>query len=110
MVLSGSASLKDAGAASARRLWTHSLDYDIYLANGHESLNWAERYAVFLDEDMAFHPDYDHPDRTTDDARQVYPVMIRFFEQFDAQMGCESSSQSSTLPHQIAFGVWADGQ
>ena len=89
MVLSGSASLKDARVQrTAHRLWTHSLDYDIYLANGHEEFELGERYAVFLDEDMAFHPDYDHsgiePPTTPG---KYYPAMNRFFEQFERANG-----------------------
>ena len=89
VVLSGSAGLKDARAQRAlRRLWAHSLDYDRYLANENEKYPLGERYAVFLDEDVAFHPDFDHSGiESPTTPEKYYPAMNRFFEQFERANG-----------------------
>ena len=89
VVLTGAASLKELRVQrTAKRVWAHTFDYDVYLSNGHQEPELAERYAVFLDEDMAFHPDYDHsgitPPTTPD---KYYPAMNRFFEQFERANG-----------------------
>ncbi len=88
-MLSGSASLNDARVeGAAHRLWAHSFDYDVYLANQHQEVDGGEPYAVFLDEDMAFHPDYDHSgiEPPTTPAR-YYPAMNRFFDRFELANG-----------------------
>jgi hypothetical protein len=89
VMLSGSASLNDPRVErAAHRLWAHSLDYDVYLANEHREVDSGEPYAVFLDEDMAFHPDYDHSgiEPPTTPAR-YYPAMNRFFDRFEVANG-----------------------
>jgi hypothetical protein len=88
-VLTGAASLKEARVQrTVNRVWAHTFDYDVYLNNGHQELELGERYAVFLDEDMAFHLDYDHsgikPPTTPD---RYYPAMNRFFERFERTNG-----------------------
>lgn len=88
-VLTGGASLKEPRVQrTVNRIWAHTFDYDVYLNNGHQELELGERYAVFLDEDMAFHLDYDHsgikPPTTPD---RYYPVMNRFFERFERANG-----------------------
>ncbi|MDQ6770724.1 MAG: hypothetical protein M3Z54_12140 [Gemmatimonadota bacterium] len=89
VMLTGSASLQEARVQrTVNRVWAHTFDYDIYLSNGHQELELGERYAVFLDEDMAFHLDYDHsgiePPTTLG---RYYPVMNRFFERFERANG-----------------------
>jgi hypothetical protein len=89
VVLTGGASLKEARVQrTVNRVWAHTFDYDVYLNNGHQELELGERYAVFLDEDMAFHLDYDHsgiePPTTSG---RYYPVMNRFFERFERANG-----------------------
>jgi len=89
VVLTGAASLKEARVQrTVNRVWAHTFDYDVYLNNGHQELELGERYAVFLDEDMAFHLDYDHSgiEPPTTPGR-YYPVMNRFFERFERANG-----------------------
>ena len=89
VVLTGAASLKEVRVQqTVNRVWAHTFDYDIYLNNARQELELGERYAVFLDEDMAFHLDYDHAgiDPPTTPSR-YYPVMNRFFERFERANG-----------------------
>ncbi len=108
-VLSGAASLKDVRMrGSSRRVWAHSFDYDVYLNNADQHIGIGERYAVFLDEDMAFHPDYDHagiqPPTTPD---KYYPVMNRFFERFERANGMRViiAAHPRSL-HELRPGLW----
>jgi hypothetical protein len=89
VVLSGSAGLKDIRAQRTRsRLWAHSLDYDTYLSSRHKEFESGEPYAVFLDEDMSFHPDYDHSGIEPPTAPgNYYPAMSLFFERFERANG-----------------------
>ncbi|HEU4747096.1 MAG TPA: hypothetical protein VFS56_01245 [Gemmatimonadaceae bacterium] len=88
-LMSGTAGLNDPRArGAAERLWAHSLDYDIYLENRSAPLKRDEPYAVFLDEDMLYHPDYDHSGITPPTtARAYYSAMNRFFEKIEPVIG-----------------------
>jgi hypothetical protein len=88
-LMSGVAGLNDPRARGAgERLWAHSLDYDIYLETSSQSIKPHEPYAVFLDEDMIHHPDYDHSGiaRPTT-AQAYYSAMNRFFEKIEPVIG-----------------------
>jgi hypothetical protein len=88
-LMSGVAGLDNPRASgAAERLWAHSLDYDIYLEKSSQPVKRREPYAVFLDEDMIHHPDYDHSGigRPTT-AEAYYSAMNRFFEKTETLIG-----------------------
>ncbi|MFA4825876.1 MAG: hypothetical protein WC593_12060 [Methanoregula sp.] len=66
---------------NTKLLWLHQLDYDIYLQQLQEEDRYPGKYAVFLDEYLPFHPDYnylgiDHPIS----ADEYYPKLCKFFD------------------------------
>jgi hypothetical protein len=69
-------------------LWTHHLDYDIYLAEKDKPAKTKRDIGVFLDEYMPFHPDYiyigSEPPIT---AEEYYPQLCRFFDFIEKNYG-----------------------
>lgn len=63
-------------------LWTHALDYDIYMKHSDMIHNKDKRQAVFLDEDLPFHDDYINLGIKKRIARpeEYYPLLKSFFE------------------------------
>ena len=72
-------------------IWTHSLDYDLYLEAQKEVLGrTSHKYLVFLDEDVPFHPDYEVLKvPVPSPPENYYPRLVRFFEFAEQQLGCE---------------------
>ena len=82
---------------------THALDYDRYLeeenSNNHDT-NLKDNYALFLDEDVPFHPDYlYHNIKPYCDSEKYYSEINRFFIWFE---------QKSVMPVIIAAHPRAD--
>ena len=66
---------------NTKKIWLHLLDYDIYLKYREEGPDLTlGRYAVFLDEYIPFHPDYQsmgvEPPASAD---EYYPKLWYFF-------------------------------
>ncbi len=70
--------------SESKIFWIHALDYDLYLQDKREEPYKKEKYAVFLDEYLPFHPDYimygllspTGPD-------DYYPVLNKFFSKVE---------------------------
>jgi hypothetical protein len=88
-LLSGGAGLNDPVAAAVpHKIWAHSFDFDIYLELRSQAQSTSAPYAVFLDEDMIYHSDYDHlgiEPPTTEAA--YYGPMKSFFKRLEQQIG-----------------------
>lgn len=75
-----------------RLIKAHSLDYDRYLeltsygdSRGREA---DAKYAVFLDEDACFHPDFLYLKRSPPvTATRYYPALVEFFDRLVAECG-----------------------
>lgn len=71
-------------------LWTHSFDYDIYLAERNNPVVTEDRTAVFLDDYLPLHPDYAYlgyaPEIT---AEEYYSLMRNFFEYMEASFNIQ---------------------
>ncbi len=64
----------------------HSLDYDIYLKIKDKEIKTQNSYAVFLDEDMANHPDYINENvKPPIDEDEYYSTLINFLKKFEAK-------------------------
>jgi len=65
-------------------LWTHALDYDIYMKYRNMIYSKDKRQAVFLDEDLPFHSDYIYlnikPYATPE---EYYPLICNFFDKIE---------------------------
>lgn len=89
VVLSGTACLRDRGLHSvAHKIWAHSFDFDFYLGCREAVSASAAPYAVFLDEDMIYHSDYDYlgmKPPTTE--RAYYASMNDFFKTLENDIG-----------------------
>lgn len=88
-LLSGTAGLKDKRLHGlAHKIWAHSFDFDTYLANKEQAAALVAPYAVFLDEDMIYHSDFDHSgikSPATEDA--YYASMNCFFQKLERKLG-----------------------
>jgi len=76
---------------STETLWTHAMDYDLYLEERKRSFSETERpIAVFLDEYLPF-----HPDRLYDGVKglptpdEYYPMLDRFFRRVEDELKLE---------------------
>jgi hypothetical protein len=58
IVGSGEECLKIKNIDSAKMIWAHAMDYDLYLLA--KKVDVGQSHIVFLDEDMLFHSDYDY--------------------------------------------------
>jgi hypothetical protein len=70
------------------KVFGHSFDYDLYLASQDQSEFKPSPYAVFLDEDMVYHSDYEHASLkppATEGA--YYGSMTKFFNEFERVAG-----------------------
>ncbi len=88
-ILSGEDSLKDIRAAVApHQIWAHSFDYDIYLRLRDKTREQPVPYAIFLDEDMVYHPDWDYIGiRAPATEKGYYGALRNFFEKFERISG-----------------------
>ena len=69
---------------------THALDYDRYLEeeSKNEKVDIGGNYAIFLDEDVPFHPDYlHHGIEPFCDPQNYYSELNRFFQFFEKSFG-----------------------
>lgn len=72
---------------STKRLWTHSLDYDIFLRNKTEKNDPSEKFGVFLDEYLPFHPDYIHLGIDLSiNSENYYSKICSFFERVESKL------------------------
>lgn len=72
------------------RIMAHSFDYDIYLSQRSNSSQGVRPYAVFLDEDMVHHSDYDHSSISAPATESAYyKSLLNFFEIFEINTGLE---------------------
>ena len=81
-----------ANLKSKKKLYAHSMDYDIYLKikEKETSTNKVPPYAVFIDQDFITHPDmkifnYDRPVSEN----KYYPALINFFKNFKIKTGLD---------------------
>lgn len=108
-VLSGEAGLKDPCAQAVHKIWAHSFDYDMYLKQRGQAGKRLKPYAVFLDEDMAYHSDFlligIKPPVT---AEKYYPALRALFEMVERHTGLElvfaahPRSRYDLRPHLLA--------
>ena len=69
-------------------VWAHSFDYEIFRSIGKICQNSESDYAVFLDEDMAFHSDFMHHGIPSPVTSQAYFSSMRnFFIEFEKNTG-----------------------
>jgi hypothetical protein len=78
-VVSGESSIPSVGGGHDQRIIkAHNLDYDIYMAIKKSSDRSAGEYAVFVDQDYCFHPEYiyqDAPAKVTPE--KYFPAMCK---------------------------------
>jgi hypothetical protein len=89
VLCSGKAGLDDPQLVGVKhKIYGHSLDYDLYLAHRHQHDLKLSQYAVFLDEDMVYHSDYEHSSLTPPATESAYyGSMTKFFNQFERDAG-----------------------
>jgi hypothetical protein len=85
LILAGgerSLTLQPSFSEESEILWTHALDYDIYMKYRNMIHSKDKRQAVFLDEDLPFHDDYINLGIKKRIARpeEYYPLLKSFFE------------------------------
>jgi hypothetical protein len=74
---------------STEILWTHTLDYDLYLKEKTNSEN-SRPIAVFIDEYVPFHPDYPVSGlKPPLDAETYYHLLDKFFNRIEKELGYE---------------------
>ena len=67
------------------KIYAHSMDYDIYLNLKKKSIN-KEPYVVFLDEDMANHPDYLLLNfKKPVEESKYFETLVKFFKKFESE-------------------------
>jgi hypothetical protein len=88
-LLSGAAGLNDPVVATVpHKIWAHSFDFDIYMKYRTQTAASTAPYAVFLDEDMVHHSDYEHAGLDAPATEQAYyGSMRRFFRRLESEMG-----------------------
>lgn len=83
----GDAAVSRSRLASSRVVGTHGLDYDLYRSTIPANQT-NQSYAVYLDQDMGFHSDYEKNGVTSPvDPAYFYPKLNQFFQQFTASTG-----------------------
>lgn len=108
---SGLASLDDWRAKSAKhKIWAHSFDYDVFLEQASTVANCAKPYAVFLDEDMVYHSDYDHASLIPPATEMKYfSGMNAFFDTFEKKYGLEVIiAAHPRARYDLRPGLWGD--
>jgi len=74
----------------AHKIMAHSFDYDSYLEHQSSTVGDIKPYAVFLDEDMFYHFDYEYlsikPPVTE---QKYYKSLLDFFDRFETVTGLE---------------------
>jgi hypothetical protein len=105
-ILSGEAGLPDHRAQAVHKIWAHSFDYDPYLRFRDHADAGVEPYAVFLDQDMAYHSDFLHSGiRSPVTADKYYSALHNFFgflkdhTGLDLMFAAHPRSNYDKLPH-----------
>lgn len=72
-------------------VWCHTLDYDLYLDNikvGFKKKRKSEKYALFIDGYMPFHPDYFFMNiKPPTTPETYYPILCNFFKYVEEKTG-----------------------
>ena len=72
-------------------VWCHTLDYDLYLDNikvGFKKKLKSEKYVVFIDEYIPFHPDYFFMNIKPPTTPEIYyPILCNFFKYVEKETG-----------------------
>lgn len=72
------------------KLWTHYLDYDIYLEQKDQQVTSVKRTAVFLDIYLPFHPDFLHSDTEFPiSPEEYYPKLCNLFSVLEKKFQIE---------------------
>lgn len=72
---------------TTKTLWLHTFDYDLYLQEKGRPCA-EEDIAIFLDENLPFHPDYIHLGVAAPvSANEYYPLLCRFFDKIEKELG-----------------------
>ena len=87
-VLNGRASEKKNSLISkkTRIIRAHSWDYDSFLKSSH-STNSDEKYALFVDQFMPFHPDYSELGVSNIKPERYYPPLCELFRRVENELG-----------------------
>lgn len=95
VIAGGSKSLENASnkyshliSSSTKIVWTHTMDYDIYLKSHHKPPSKDDNIAVFLDQYIPFHPDLRLKGETFDfDPDPYYQALSNFFSLVEKEFG-----------------------
>jgi len=69
-------------------LWTHSMDYDIFLQNAGKNLSLYSGCAIFLDDFLPFHPDFTMiNEKAPITPEEYYPKLCTFFSYLERNFG-----------------------
>ena len=69
-------------------LWTHSIDYDIFLQNSGKNLSLYSGCAIFLDDFLPFHPDFTMiNEKAPITPEEYYPKLCTFFSYLERNFG-----------------------
>jgi hypothetical protein len=105
-ILSGEAGLRDPRVQTMHKIWAHSFDYDPYLKLRDHAGTGVKPYAVFLDQDMAYHSDFLHSGiRSPVTANKYYSALRNFFDflkhhtGLDLVFAAHPRSHYDTRPH-----------
>lgn len=86
VLMSGEAGESDGRiSVKTHKIWAHSFDYDLFLrSNSADTVRKKGEYAIFLDEDIVNHSDYDYLKIRSPVTEDVYfPAINRYFEAFE---------------------------
>ena len=74
----------DVKAKTSKKINAHCMDYDIYLNLKNKPKINNKPYAVFVDENMVHHPDYNilGIDKPVNE-KEYYPSLVKFFKKFE---------------------------
>lgn len=89
-VLSGETCLKDLLSQTIHKIWAHSFDYDLYLNLRDRKGTRSKPYAVFLDQNLAYHSDLVYNGiKSSVTAGKYYPSLLAFFDMFERVTGID---------------------
>jgi hypothetical protein len=87
-VVSGEAALKIKCVQVAHQIWAHSFDYESYLKCLKKGGEETGRYALFLDSDFVFHPEWLAAGiKPVVSVEKYYPSLNYFFDRFEEVTG-----------------------
>jgi hypothetical protein len=74
--------------AVKHKIWAHSFDYDIFLKVRNQTAFVDKPYAVFLDNDIVHHSDYDFAsEKGLATEESYFPAMNNFFQMLERKLG-----------------------